>query len=137
MTKERELRAKSGWPMLIAMILGLVVIIALFVLSIVQMASYDDAGLAIPAVWIALLVVSIVLFCLWFIPLSGFFTLQPGQARVCILFGEYKGTVRDEASSGQIPFIAITWDQITPMQTLLQKIWRGQWRPPLLAKCSK
>ena len=104
MTKERELRAKSGWPMLIAMILGLVVIIALFVLSIVQMASYDDAGLAIPAIWIALLVVSIVLFCLWFIPLSGFFTLQPGQARVCILFGEYKGTVRDEGFFWANPF---------------------------------
>ena len=104
MSVEKKLRAKSGWAMLAAVIVGLVVIIALFVGSIVMMAAYDDAGLAIPAVWIVGLVASIVLFCLWFIPVSGFFTLQPGQARVCILFGDYKGTVRDEGFRWANPF---------------------------------
>ena len=104
MSVEKKLHAKSGWAMLAAVIVGLIVIIALFVGSIVMMAAYDDAGLAIPAVWIVGLVASIVLFCLWFIPVSGFFTLQPGQARVCILFGDYKGTVRDEGFRWANPF---------------------------------
>ena len=34
----------------------------------------------------------------------GFFTIQPNQARVLILFGDYKGTVRDEGFHWANPF---------------------------------
>ena len=43
---------------------------------------------------------------MWFIPLNGFFSLQPGQARVCILFGKYVGTVRDEGLFWANPFFS-------------------------------
>ena len=101
---EKKLHAKSGWSMLFITIVLLVAIIGLMVASIVGMASAEDAGLPIPGIWIAGLIASIVLLILWFIPVSGFFTLQPGQARVCILFGDYKGTVRDEGFRWANPF---------------------------------
>ena len=106
MSVEKKLHAKSGWSMLFITIVLLVAIIGLMVASIVGMASAEDAGLPIPGIWIAGLIASIVLLILWFIPVSGFFTLQPGQARVCILFGDYKGTVRDEGFRWANPFYA-------------------------------
>lgn len=106
MSVEKQLKAQSGYGMLIGMVVALIAIIALFMYSIIQMASSDAAGLPIPGLWIAGLVASIVLFILWLIPIGGFFTLQPGQARVCILFGDYKGTVRDEGFRWANPFFA-------------------------------
>ena len=41
-----------------------------------------------------------------FICLFGFFTLQPNEARVLILFGEYKGTVRTSGFHWANPFYA-------------------------------
>ena len=54
-----------------------------------------------------LLVVGIVGVCV--VPLlllMGFFTIQPNQARVLILFGDYKGTVRDEGFHWANPFLS-------------------------------
>lgn len=106
MSVEKKLHAASGWAMLAGVIVAMLVIIGLFIGSVVMMASYDDAGQPIPGIWIAGLIASIVLFCLWFIPVCGFFTLQPGQARVCILFGDYQGTVRDEGFRWANPFFS-------------------------------
>src|SRR6185295_906549 len=36
--------------------------------------------------------------------MSGFFTLQPNEARVLLLFGDYKGTVRDSGFHWANPF---------------------------------
>lgn len=44
-----------------------------------------------------------------FVPLiatMGFFTIQPNQARVLILFGNYKGTVREEGFHWANPFLS-------------------------------
>lgn len=41
------------------------------------------------------------IFCM-----SGLFSLQPGQARVCVLFGKYVGTIRDEGLRWANPFYA-------------------------------
>lgn len=104
MSTEKKLHARSGWAMLAIVVAAFIAIAVLFVASIAAMAACDGAGEDIPAIWPAALAVSIVLLCLWFIPLSGFFTIQPGQARVCILFGNYKGTVRDEGFRWASPF---------------------------------
>ena len=56
---------------------------------------------------VVLLVVGIVGVCV--VPLlllMGFFTIQPNQARVLILFGDYKGTVRDEGFHWANPFLS-------------------------------
>ena len=103
MSVEKKIKAKSGYGMLAIVAVLLVVIVGLFIWSVVGMASTPD-GMDAPAVYGWGLGASIFALCLWFIPLSGFFSLQPGQARVCILFGKYVGTVRDEGFFWANPF---------------------------------
>ena len=103
MSVEKQLKATSGYGMLVAVIVALIAIIGLFIWSVVGLASTPD-GMDVPAIYGIALGASIVLFCLWFVPLNGFFSLQPGQARVCILFGKYIGTVRDEGFFWANPF---------------------------------
>ncbi|MDY2777269.1 MAG: SPFH domain-containing protein [Collinsella sp.] len=105
MSTEKKLRASSGWPMLAVTLVAFLVIIALYVWSIGGMVAYDEAGEAIPGLYgIGLAAAIIGTVVIWIFPISGFFTLQPGQARVCILFGDYKGTVRDEGFRWANPF---------------------------------
>lgn len=103
MSVEKKIKAKSGYGMLAIVAVLLVVIVGLFIWSVAGMAGTPE-GIDTPAVYGWGLGVSIFTFLLWFIPLSGFFSLQPGQARVCILFGKYVGTVRDEGFFWANPF---------------------------------
>lgn len=105
MSVEKQLKAKSGYGMLVAVAVALIVIIGLFIWSTIGLASTPD-GVDAPAVYGWGLGLGILAFCLWFIPLNGFFSLQPGQARVCILFGKYVGTVRDEGLFWANPFFS-------------------------------
>ena len=102
MSVEKQIKAKSGWGMLAAVSIALIAIIAVFIGSIVGMASTPENETN--PLLVILLVASIILFVAWFVPVCGFFALQPGQARVCILFGDYKGTVRDEGFLWANPF---------------------------------
>lgn len=103
MSVEKVIKAKSGYGMLAGVVVALVAIVGLFIWSVIGLASTPD-GADVPAAYGWGLGVSITLFCLWFLPLNGFFSLQPGQARVCILFGKYVGTVRDEGFFWANPF---------------------------------
>lgn len=103
MSVEKKIKAKSGYGMLTIVAVLLIVIVGLFIWSVAGMAGTPE-GIDTPAVYGWGLGVSIFAFLLWFIPLSGFFSLQPGQARVCILFGKYVGTVRDEGFFWANPF---------------------------------
>lgn len=103
MSVEKKIKAKSGYGMLAIVAVLLAVIVGLFIWSVAGMAGTTE-GIDTPAVYGWGLGVSIFAFLLWFIPLSGFFSLQPGQARVYILFGKYVGTVRDEGFFWANPF---------------------------------
>ena len=103
MSVEKKIKAKSGYGMLAIVAVLLAVIVGLFIWSVAGMAGTPE-GIDTPAVYGWGLGVSIFAFLLWFIPLSGFFSLQPGQARACILFGKYVGTVRDEGFFWANPF---------------------------------
>ena len=107
MSVEKQLKAKSGYGILAAILVALLAIIALFIWSVMGLAGTPD-GVDTPAMYGIGLAVSIIAFCLWFVPLAGFFSLQPGQARVCILFGKYVGTVRDEGFFWANPFYTRT-----------------------------
>ena len=104
MSVEKKAHAASGWVMLFVTIALYVVFAWMFIASIVVLSAADDAGLPTPngallqmmSCWIVLVVA--VIFS------NGFFTLQPGQARVCVLFGKYVGTVRDEGLRWANPF---------------------------------
>lgn len=106
MTVEKQARAASGWPMLLVNLALYAVVVWAFVESIVLFVAADEAAAPAPALAAVLLVASIVLFVANLIVSCGFFSLQPGQARVLVLFGNYAGTVRDSGFYWANPFYA-------------------------------
>lgn len=103
MSVEKQLKATSGYGMLAAVIAVLLAIVGLFIWSVTGIAGTSD-GVDVPAAYGWGMGISIAAFCFWLLSLNGFFSLQPGQARVCILFGKYVGTVRDEGFFWANPF---------------------------------
>ena len=84
-SQERPGAAYNGYGMLIAL---------LFVIALPGLYFLAGLGPVLgPAVGVPVLVVSLLAFT--FISV-GFFMIQPNQAVVVTLFGEYKGTVRNE-----------------------------------------
>ena len=97
-TPERVVRVASGWPMLPFVLLLCLGAIALFIYSIaggVRDQNHPYWG------WFTL---SLLLEPLSIVLMVGFFTLQPNEARVLVLFGEYKGTVREPGFHWGNPF---------------------------------
>jgi len=95
---ERSVGAASGWLMLPMLLIFLLGDIALFVFSIqdgIQAPGHPDFGLFI----LSFLLLPVLIICL-----TGFYTLQPNEARVLVLFGDYKGTVRTSGFFWGNPF---------------------------------
>jgi len=98
MSQEIPIHAKSGWLMLpvnLAMVFGG---FAATVWVIVQASQYGGE-----APWLLLLTIPTTI--LGFIFLGGHFTLQPNEGRVLILFGDYRGTVRESGFFWANPFL--------------------------------
>jgi|SRR5271154_3797169 len=97
-SQERAVQVTNGWialPVLLALLFG---DIALFIFAIrdgVETTGQPHVGL---------LVLSVLLFPLCILLLKGLFTLQPNEARVLLLFGDYKGTVRTSGFHWGNPF---------------------------------
>ena len=86
-SNENQTNAVNGWIMLIFNLALLIGAIAWFVWLVAHAEkSHEDPGI--------LLLAPILIAVLAIILLKGHFTLQPNEARVLILFGAYKGTVR-------------------------------------------
>ena len=81
-------RVLTGWIVLPIIILLIVGGLAVFIYSIA--AGVDELN---HPIW-SLFVLGLVGVIVGIIMLPGFFTLQPNEARVLILFGDYRGTVR-------------------------------------------
>jgi regulator of protease activity HflC (stomatin/prohibitin superfamily) len=96
--REKEVRTHNGWILLPLVLVLLLSSIALFIYSI----AHGERTIGHP-VWLWF-VVSILTEIIAIIMLVGFFTLQPNEARVLILFGAYKGTVRDSGFHWGNPF---------------------------------
>lgn len=101
---EKKAHAKSGWMMVIVDVLLYAVSIELMVSSTISLSNEAEVGLF--AVSLLTLFGSVLLLVVAIIVSNGFFTLQPGQARVCVLFGKYVGTVRDDGLHWANPFYA-------------------------------
>jgi regulator of protease activity HflC (stomatin/prohibitin superfamily) len=97
---EKEIKVMSGWPMLFAVIAIFAVSIALFILAAVW---GDDGSVGTGGIW-ALIIVGAALLILGIILSPGFFTLEPNETRVAVLFGQYKGTVRHGGFRWANPF---------------------------------
>jgi regulator of protease activity HflC (stomatin/prohibitin superfamily) len=95
--RELRVRAVGGWLSLLIVLALFVAGICAFVAGIVAAAnSHESVG------W--LLGTSAIFLLLAIIGSCGFFTLQPNEAAVLILFGAYKGTVRDSGFFWNNPF---------------------------------
>lgn len=89
--KEITGKTKAGGPILIVSFLLLIVSTVLFIVGIgIENAILISAG--------------IVLFVVFIFLLPGFFTIQPNQAMVLILFGKYTGTIKQEGWHWANPF---------------------------------
>src|SRR5439155_1237546 len=98
MNRESVTAVKNGWLMLPLNIVLLLVAVALFISGVVQ----ANRGGGTPAV--TLIIVAVLMFITACVMFGGFFTLQPNQARVLVLFGEYRGTVRESGFHWGNPF---------------------------------
>src|SRR5688572_3097491 len=99
---ERERQALNGWLALALIVLWFVATIAVMGSTAVDANADAISPLATGLrVWAAILMIAFgVLSCF------GFFTLQPNEARVLILFGAYKGTVRHSGFHWANPLFA-------------------------------
>ncbi|MFA6243380.1 MAG: SPFH domain-containing protein, partial [Candidatus Hydrogenedentales bacterium] len=82
-TNEHEASVANGWPTLgISIVVGLLLLAALV--------------FAVMSKMVVLIFVLALALGLWSFLVSGFFTLQPNEAAVLVLFGKYKGSVRTQ-----------------------------------------
>ena len=100
-TQERERRVLSGWVMLPIAIILYVAGPALIALAFINRTTSADGG--VQPVW-ALLIGGIVALAAAILLSPGFFTLQPNEARVLILFGDYRGTAKQGGFCWGNPF---------------------------------
>jgi regulator of protease activity HflC (stomatin/prohibitin superfamily) len=95
---ERVVHVQNGWVLLPVLVGLLLADIALLIFSMeegTRTTSQPRAGLV---------VAFLVLFLVCVILRKGFFTLQPNEARVLVLFGNYNGTVRTSGFDWGNPF---------------------------------
>jgi len=85
---ERAVTVANGWTMLVLLLALIVADVGLFIYALAAGIQATGEPLVLP------LVVSLLLLPVLIILMTGFFALQPNEARVLILFGAYRGTVR-------------------------------------------
>lgn len=96
--RERSGHALSGWFMLPLILLGQLGAVAAAVRAFVLLDRGGGGG------W--LLAAAVLVFLAGFVGWAGFFTLQPNESRVLILFGAYQGTIRQAGYHWANPFYA-------------------------------
>ena len=103
-SRERRISAANGWSKLtlhIALVLGGILVV---VLAANVAASRSAPGVLQVVARLGILA-GILTTAAGAIFLFGHFTLQPNQARVLILFGDYRGTVRESGFFWMNPFM--------------------------------
>jgi len=95
---EKPTQISSGWPRLF---LNLAMVIGGLVLWITGLVQVEERNFSVG--W-PLFIVGLPTMILGVVFLIGHFTLQPNEGRVLLLFGEYKGTVRESGFFWTNPF---------------------------------
>jgi regulator of protease activity HflC (stomatin/prohibitin superfamily) len=113
--REKVVKVVCGWtmlPIVLALLLGA---LALLFYSII--AGVRDVG---HPYW-ALMITAVVLEPVSIVMLVGFFTLQPNEARVLVLFGKYKGTVRESGFHWGNPFYSSNATHMGPIARAIER----------------
>jgi len=98
--REKEVRTLSGWAMLPVVIVVLLAGVATFIYAVREL----DAPEGNRTLGGFLLAGGLLLELVFFVFCFGFFTLQPNQGRVLVLFGDYRGTVKKDGFHWTNPF---------------------------------
>ena len=106
MSTEKIIKSKSGWLFLLITI-ALCAVAALFLANFVLSAIAADRNPRLDPSFPSIIGALVFFFAGLFVS-SGLFSLQPGQAKVCVLFGKYIGTVKDEGLRWANPYYAKT-----------------------------
>ena len=112
MTREKQQRTLNGWAML-GVTIGIFVIAAVFGYLFLRSAVHANAVNGTPNLW--LLAATVLTSGVGVFLCFGFFTLQPNEGRVLILFGAYRGTVRTAG-----------WHWTNPLNTKLRLSLRSR-----------
>jgi regulator of protease activity HflC (stomatin/prohibitin superfamily) len=96
--QEKHINGKSGWLFLVMNILMYAIVIYCFVNGIFSINNHRP-----PLIWIpgALFLICSILTTI------GFYVIQPNQAAALLLFGNYKGTVKENGFFWCNPFISV------------------------------
>ncbi|GAB5403264.1 MAG: SPFH domain-containing protein [Aureliella sp.] len=100
MVSENLVKPRSGWMPLSAIIVGQLVAVAIFVLAIANEDSFAGPTIA------TLIASAVVLTAVCFTAMFGFMAIAPNQARVLLLFGDYKGSVISSGFYWVNPFLS-------------------------------
>jgi len=100
MTTEKTYRPITGWIPLLVTIALMVAGPWLFIVGIVKLDSHEQGN------GLLVLILGIALFALGFIFLFGFMAIAPNQARVLLLFGNYKGSALESGFFWVNPFFS-------------------------------
>ena len=100
-TQERARPVTSGWLMLPVVIALYIAAVVLFVLAFAN-GTTPPGGEVQPVA--GLILGALVALAAAIVLCPGFFTLQPNEARVLILFGNYRGTARKSGFRWANPF---------------------------------
>ncbi len=98
MYDERTMRPVSGWGPLV-ILLGMMIFGVLMIIIAANAAPSVGTGLAAMTI-----IASVIIFLSGFVGLAGLLAIAPNEARVLLLFGEYKGSVRESGFFWVNPF---------------------------------
>ncbi len=100
MTAEKTYRPITGWIPLLVTIALMIAGPWLFIVGVIKLNSYEQGN------GLLVLILGIALFALGFIFLFGFMAIAPNQARVLLLFGNYKGSALESGFFWVNPFFS-------------------------------
>ncbi len=98
MHQEKIFKPSSGWFPLLTFLGVMLACVVVFIASVV---NQDQLGGLVTALGV---IVSAVLFAVCFVCLFGLIAIAPNQARVLLLFGEYRGSVIESGFFWVNPF---------------------------------
>ncbi|MBQ9058598.1 MAG: SPFH domain-containing protein, partial [Atopobiaceae bacterium] len=104
MSVEKKASSANGWPMLFVVLAGFVASTYGFVRCVIDLAVSSDTGTELSFASVGGVVLCSIAWVVLLILALGLFAIQPGQARICVLFGKYVGTVREEGLRWANPF---------------------------------
>ncbi|MDM8007113.1 MAG: SPFH domain-containing protein [Phycisphaerae bacterium] len=102
MSSEKLLQTKSGWEILGKLIVATLVVVGGLIVCVAVGANTRNDAIEVLAIFGVILCVLLLigLIIIW----VGFFSLQPNEAAVVLLFGAYQGTSRREGLQWANPF---------------------------------